>query len=69
MKPTQAELCQALVIIGTDFRAIDSVRDETFRRLAELGLIRWEPGEWELSHAGVKLLPKLLDGVAVPELI
>jgi hypothetical protein len=69
MKPTPAELCQALVIIGSNFRAIDSVRDATFRRLAELGLIRWEPGEWELSRAGIKLLPKLLDGAAVPELI
>jgi hypothetical protein len=68
MKPTQAELCQALVIVGSEYAAIDDVRSDTLHRLAELGLIHWNAGEWWLSDAGVKLFPKLSDGHAIADL-
>jgi hypothetical protein len=63
MKPTQEKLCQALIVIGSEYRADSGVRKETICRLAELGLIQWD-GEWELTDAGAKLLPKLQDGAA-----
>jgi hypothetical protein len=68
MKSTQAELCQTHVIVGSEYAAIDSVRDDTLHRLAELGFIHWNAGQWELTAAGDKLLPKLEDGLAIAEL-
>jgi hypothetical protein len=69
IKPNQDELRSAIVEIGTEYSAIERVRDETVQRLAEIGLAQWKEGEWKLTVAGRQLLRRLLEGDAVPELL
>jgi hypothetical protein len=64
---THSDLCAALVIIGAEY--CDGVSKAETDRLAALGLIQWEAGEWSLTAAGSKLLPRLIDGDEVPELM
>jgi hypothetical protein len=63
---THSDLCAALVIIGAE--PCDAVSKAETNRLAELGLIHFEAGEWSLTAAGSKLLPRLIDGDEVLEL-
>jgi hypothetical protein len=69
MKPNQDELCRAIVEIGTEYSAIERVRDETLNWLAVIGVANWNNGEWKLTVAGRKVLRRLLEGDAVPELL
>jgi hypothetical protein len=66
---SQAALCHALVAIGAEPCALDMVEQPTFDRLAELRMIQRNAGEWELMAVGRKLLPKLMDGDEIPNLI
>jgi Mn-dependent DtxR family transcriptional regulator len=69
MKPNQDELRSAIVEIGAEYSAIERVRDETVQHLAEIGLAQWKEGEWKLTVAGRKLLRRLLESDALPELL
>jgi hypothetical protein len=60
MESLTEELSAAIVIIGAEYCAIDSVRHETFHQLAQLGLACWNVGEWQLTAAGKKHLRGLL---------
>ena len=67
-KPTPAELAAGIIAIGAEPSTIEDVGNLTIHRLAELGLAQWCNGQWELTAAGAKLLPKVQDGAALPEL-
>ncbi len=68
MKSTHNDLCVAVIAIGAEPGALESVRPESFHRLAELGLAQWGNGEWELTPAGNRLLRPLLKGDEVASL-
>ena len=62
MKLSHNEICNAIIAIGAEYDAIDSVQFDTHLRLAELKLARWIAGQWKLTTAGRNLLTKLLRG-------
>jgi hypothetical protein len=61
-RPTNSDLCRAIIIVGSDCFAIGDVATQTLFRLDELGLVRRDRGYWELTPQGAKLLPKLMSG-------
>jgi len=69
MKPNQEELRHGIVEIGAEYSAIERVRDDTLRWLAKIGVANWNEGEWKLTVAGRKVLRRLLEGDALPELL
>jgi hypothetical protein len=69
MKPTHEDLCGALAIIGDERAVISEVRPEEIEHLATLGLISHGNDGWELTPAGLKLLPDLVDGNEIPSLV
>jgi len=69
LKPNQEELCHGIVEIGTEYSAIERVSHEALHWLNEIGLAHWNEGEWKLTVAGRKVLRRLLEGDALPELL
>jgi len=67
MKHDNAELCAALLTIGSGNPAVDYIRSETFTRLSDLGLIQFDQ-QWMLTAAGRLLLPSLEAGDSLPNL-
>jgi hypothetical protein len=54
--------------LGAEPWALELVRPESVHPLVELGLARWDDGEWELTTVGNKLLRRLLQGAEVASL-
>jgi hypothetical protein len=69
MKPNRDELRSGIVEIGTEYSAIERVRDETLHWLARIGVAKWNNGQWKLTTAGRRVLRRLLEGDAAPELL
>lgn len=67
MNPAHDELCHAIIVVGAEWTE-GGVEPESLHRLAELGMAQWNEGAWELTVAGLKLLPPLLDGQEIPAL-
>jgi hypothetical protein len=67
MKLNNAELCAALITIGSNPVA-DYIRPETINRLSELGLVQQLDGQWQLTASGRLLLPSLESGDRLPNL-
>ena len=68
MQPDNIELCSAIVVIGSQDTSLDKIRDETFTRLSELGLVEYLDGCWRLTSNGRLMLPSLLIGDSLPDL-
>jgi hypothetical protein len=67
MKPTNAELCAALVIIRSN-PAANYIRPETIDRLTNLGLLQLRDNQIQLTSAGRLLSPSLESGDTLPNL-
>ena len=65
MKPNNAELCAAIITIGSN-PAADYIRPETIDRLTELGLVQLRDNQIQLTSAGRLLLPSLEAGDSLP---
>jgi hypothetical protein len=73
MKPTHDDLRFAIAAIGDESVLLSKVRPEAFEHLATIGLIyaviTAEGVEWQMTPAGEKLLPAIIDGNEIPPLI
>jgi hypothetical protein len=67
MKPSNAELCAALVLVGSN-PAANYIRSETIDRLTELGLVQLHGNQILLTFAGRLLSPSLESGDSLPNL-
>jgi len=65
MKPNNAELCAAIITIGSN-SAADRIRSETIDRLTQLGLVQLRDNQIQLTPAGRVLLPSLEAGDSLP---
>ncbi|HTQ39796.1 MAG TPA: hypothetical protein VMJ32_12275 [Pirellulales bacterium] len=68
MKPTHSELCAAILAVGAEPIGLDTVSDESFQRLVDLGLVIFDGEDWKLTWAGDQLLPAMWDGQDIPNL-
>ncbi len=73
MKPTQEDLRFGLAVIGDAREVLSEVPRGVFEHQANIGLIHAVNGEdgieWELTPAGEKLLPAIINGEGIPPLI
>ena len=56
------DLAHAIVVVGSEYCAIGDVSADTLTRLAEMGLASQVDGEWQLTPASAKLLPRAMEG-------
>lgn len=73
MKPIHDDLRFAIAAIGDESDLLSEVRPEAFEHLATIDIIyavtTTEGVEWQLTPAGEKLLPAIIDGNEIPPLI
>jgi hypothetical protein len=70
MKPTHNDLCVAMLAASAEPWVLSEVKPGCFEHLATIGLACiGDEGKWELTSAGEKLMPAIINGDDIPPLI